>query len=83
MVSYSLADTGTAGGMWGSAGTYTWRGDTCHVTHDTCHESSDRSDEWVDIDSGKIHICDVTSDIDPEKESLLGPEYTEYNVMPR
>ena len=45
MVSYSLADTGTAGGMWGSAGTYTWRGDTCH-------ESSDRSDDWVDIDSG-------------------------------
>ena len=43
----------STGGLWGSVGTYTWRGDTCHVTHDTCHESSDRSDEWVDIDSGK------------------------------
>ena len=43
----------STGGLWGSVGTYTWRGDTCHVPHDTCHESSDRSDEWVDIDSGK------------------------------
>ena len=76
VVSYSLADMRGTGGMWGSAGTYTWRGDTCHVGHDTCQESSDRSDEWVDIDSG-IDNSDMT--LTPRKK-LLG---SEYNVMPR
>ena len=56
--------------MWGSVGTYTWRGDTCHVAHDTCHESSDRSDEWVDIDSGKRSVIFFLPDIDPEKETV-------------
>lgn len=69
----------STGGMWGSVGTYTWRGDTCHVAHDTCHESSDRSDEWVDIDSGKRSVFFSFLTLTPRKK-LLG---SEYNVMSR
>ena len=58
--------------MWGSVGTYTWRGDTCH-------ESSDRSDEWVDIDSGKRSVFFSFLTLTPRKK-LLG---SEYNVMSR
>ena len=55
VVSYSLADMKYRHvPQWGNMGTYTWRGD---VELDT----SDRSDEWVDIDTGqRYHYC-VTS----------------------
>ena len=64
VVSYSLADMRSTGGLWGSVGTYTWRGDTSDTCDrsDTCPDTSDRSDEWVDIDSGNP----ATRDTDPE-----------------
>ena len=47
VVSYSLADMKYRHvPAWGNVGTYTWRGDTEL-------EASDRSDEWVDIDTGQ------------------------------
>ena len=69
VVSYSLADMRSTGGLWGSVGTYTWRGDTSDTCDrsDTCPDTSDRSDEWVDIDSGNFMTLTLSrEDTNPE-----------------
>ena len=47
-------EAGSMGEDWGRAGTYTWH--PWHQQHHHADTSTDRSDDWVDIESGESQV---------------------------
>ena len=62
---------------WGRAGTYTWH--PWHQQHHHADTSTDRSDDWVDIESGESQLTLDT--LDTAKKSYHSSSVGQYSCV--